>query len=492
MGVGSMPKIPFKDLAVRNIKNAGRYGFGRGHYGLCIQAEVDSTGTLCKRWEQRIRIKGRGKPNYLGLGPYPLTSMADASREAEANAKLAATGINPREHVAGIPLFRTIAVTVVSEGKDAKAKERRLEMYAFPRLGDIRVDKIAYSDLAFVRPLCITYPPTARLLIMSMKTIFDRCVFNRHIASNPIDAPFRAQLVWGDDKTQHLPALPYHLVPDVMTAIDKPGKTDLATRSCLKCIILNEVRPHSAMKAEWDEILWKEIKNEHDLDDPNGWDLVDWSALDGSSKSIVWRIPEDHMKQKELFVIPVSKQFLEILKEMRAVRGQGKRNPNLIFAGPEGGKPSRSSMTLLLQGLGYPSDTEGKKPTLHGFRSTARVWAKKRKVPRDIAEAALSHDTGNEVELSYMRWDLLEPRARLNQFYADYATGKLESGWVWIEPEVQAQIDAERLRADEAERRAVEAERRSFEAERRMERLEGQLAEMNGMLARALAVQGVS
>ena len=84
-------------------------------------------------------------------------------------------------------------------------------------------------------------------------------------------------------------------------------------------------------------------------------------------------------------------------------------------------------MKLLLQGLGYPSDTEGKKPTLHGFRSTARVWAKKRHVPRDIAEAALSHDTGNEVELSYMRWDLLEPRARLNQFYADYATGKLEA-----------------------------------------------------------------
>ena len=142
-------------------------------------------------------------------------------------------------------------------------------------------------------------------------------------------------------------------------------------------------------------------------------------------------------------------------------------------------------MTLLLQGLGYPSDTEGKKPTLHGFRSTARVWAKKRHVPRDIAEAALSHDTGNEVEISYMRWDLLEPRARLNQAYADYATGKLASGWIWIEPEVQARLDAERLRADEAERR-------SEAAERRMERLEGQLAEMNSMLARALPAQGGS
>ena len=492
MGVGSMPTIPFKDLAVRNIKSAGRYGFGRGHYSLCIQAEVDSTGTLRKRWEQRIRIKGCDTPNYLGLGPYPLNSMADASREAEANAKMAANGIHPRKHAAGIPLFRTIAVTVVNEGKGRKAKERRLEMYAFPKIGDMRVDKIAYSDLNFVRPLCITNPPTAHLLIMSMKKIFDRCLFDKHIASNPVDTPFMAQLVWGDRKGEHFPALPYHMLPEAMVAIDKRGKTDVATRSCLKCIILNEVRPHSAQKAGWSEILWKEIKSEHDWDDPNGWELVDWSALDGSTKSIVWRIPEDHMKQRDAFVIPVSRQFLEILKEMRAVRGQGKRNPNLIFAGREGGKLSKTSMTLLLYGLGFPSDTEGRAPTLHGFRSTARVWAKKRKVPRDIAEAALSHDTGTEVELSYMRWDLLEPRARLNQFYADYAFGNLEAGWVWVEPEVQAQLDAERLRADEAERRADEAERRSEAAERRMERLEGQLAEMNSMLARALAVQGGS
>ena len=487
-----MPQIEFKNISIKNIRHPGRYGFGRGHYSLCIQAEVDSTGTLRKRWEQRIRIKGCSKRNDFGLGPYPLISMADASREAKANAKLAATGINPRKHAASIPAFRTIAVTVVSEGKGRKAKKRRLEIHAFPHIGDKRVDKIAYSDLAFVRPLCITNPPTARTLIRSMKKILDRAVFNRHIASNPVDAAFMAQLDWGDHRTQHFPSLPYHLVPEVMSAIDKPGKTDIAIRSCLKAIVLNEVRPHSAMKAGWSEILWKRIRDEHDWDDPNGWEAVDWSALDGSTKSIVWRIPEDHMKQKELFVIPVSRQFLEILKEMRAVRGQGKRNPNLIFAGPEGGKPSKTSMKLLLYGLGFPSDTEGRKPTLHGFRSTARVWAKKRRVPRDIAEAALSHDTGTEVELSYMRWDLLEPRARLNQFYADYAFGNLEAGWVWIEPEVQAQLDAERLRADEAERRADEAERRSEAAERRMERLEGQLAEMNSMLARALAVQGGS
>ena len=235
-----------------------------------------------------------------------------------------------------------------------------MEIHAFPHIGDKRVDKIAYSDLAFVRPLCITNPPTAHFLIMSMKKIFDRCLFDKHIASNPVDAAFMAQLDWGDHRTQHFPALPYHLVPEAMTAIDKPGKTDISTRSCLKCIILNEVRPHTAENAEWSEILWKDIRDEHDWDDPNGWQPVDWSALDGSTKSIVWRIPDDHMKQKDAFVIPVSKQFLEVLKEMRAVRGQGERDPSLIFASPRGGKLSRTPIKKLLRRLGFPSDTEGR------------------------------------------------------------------------------------------------------------------------------------
>ena len=43
-----------------------------------------------------------------------------------------------------------------------------------------------------------------------------------------------AQLVWGDRKGEHFPALPYHLLPEAMVAIDKHGKTDIAIRSCLK------------------------------------------------------------------------------------------------------------------------------------------------------------------------------------------------------------------------------------------------------------------
>ena len=94
----------------------------------------------------------------------------------------------------------------------------------------------------------------------------------------------------------------------------------------------------------------------------------------------------------------------------------------------------------------------------------------------------MAHDTGDKNDITYMRWDLLEPRARLLQAYADYAMGVLSAGWTWIEPEVAAQIEAERHRADEAEKRADEAEQR-------LGRLEAELADMREMLKAVLSMK---
>lgn len=52
--------------------------------------------------------------------------------------------------------------------------------------------------------------------------------------------------------------------------------------------------------------------------------------------------------------------------------------------------------------------------TVHGFRSTFRDWAAEEAVaPREVAEAALAHQVGSEVERAYARSDLLERRRKL-------------------------------------------------------------------------------
>ena len=52
--------------------------------------------------------------------------------------------------------------------------------------------------------------------------------------------------------------------------------------------------------------------------------------------------------------------------------------------------------------------------TVHGFRSTFRDWASDfAHAEREVAEAALSHAVGNEVEQAYARSDLFERRRAL-------------------------------------------------------------------------------
>lgn len=59
--------------------------------------------------------------------------------------------------------------------------------------------------------------------------------------------------------------------------------------------------------------------------------------------------------------------------------------------------------------------------TAHGFRSAFRDWCGDcTTFPREIAEAALAHQVGNEVERSYRRADALEKRRKLMQAWSDY------------------------------------------------------------------------
>lgn len=63
--------------------------------------------------------------------------------------------------------------------------------------------------------------------------------------------------------------------------------------------------------------------------------------------------------------------------------------------------------------------------TVHGFRSSFRDWCgDKTTFPREIAEAALAHKVGNEVERAYRRSDALEIRRALMQEWADFVGGK--------------------------------------------------------------------
>jgi len=64
--------------------------------------------------------------------------------------------------------------------------------------------------------------------------------------------------------------------------------------------------------------------------------------------------------------------------------------------------------------------------TVHGFRSAFRDWTGERTAfPREIAEAALAHLVGDEVERAYRRGDALDKRRGLMEAWTSFCAAKV-------------------------------------------------------------------
>lgn len=140
---------------------------------------------------------------------------------------------------------------------------------------------------------------------------------------------------------------------------------------------------------------------------------------------VTWVIPAERMKGKAenrlLHVVPLSKQSVALLKELRtyAENGSDYFLPSKVSTG------SLSSNTLLyaLYRLGYSGRMTG-----HGFRSVASsilnesgLWKS------DAIERQLHHGETDEVRKAYHRAEYLDERRRMMQWWSDYLDASLAS-----------------------------------------------------------------
>ena len=143
-----------------------------------------------------------------------------------------------------------------------------------------------------------------------------------------------------------------------------------------------------------------------------------WSEIDRPKR--VWQLPARRMKMRRGHTVPLSCQAFEVLAE--AARLQ--RSDSLIFAlrGSHGAArpPSQRTVSDALRQLGRV-DADGRPITVHGFRTTLRVWQMEC-VPgsSEAAEIALAHEESDTTKKAYARSPLDEPRAKLMQQWADY------------------------------------------------------------------------
>ncbi|MCY4595858.1 MAG: Arm DNA-binding domain-containing protein [Bryobacterales bacterium] len=73
------PKQPSATF-VKTVTRPGRYGDGRGSHGLSLLVKPMKLGGHSRTWSQRLRING--KPISIGLGSFPVVTLAEARKAA--------------------------------------------------------------------------------------------------------------------------------------------------------------------------------------------------------------------------------------------------------------------------------------------------------------------------------------------------------------------------------------------------------------------------
>ena len=211
---------------VNTVNIPGRYGDGRGGHGLSLLVKPASTGGFSKSWAQRIRLDG--KAANVGLGAYPVVTLARARQKALANARTASEGRDPRDRASRAPTFEHAVETVIGihaenwkdGGKSAAQWRASLRDYAVPKIGRKRVDRISTADVMEVLlPIWSTKRETARRVRQRIGAVMKWAVAQGYREDNPAGDAISAALPKNSARRQHQKALPHSGVAEGLARV---------------------------------------------------------------------------------------------------------------------------------------------------------------------------------------------------------------------------------------------------------------------------------
>lgn len=398
-------------LKAQTITAAGRHSDGGGLY-LAIEA-----GEHARRaWVFMYRDRGTGRRKELGLGSAkapgrPGLSLGEARVKAADARKLIAQGKDPkkeREVERGsretFGAFADAYLKSILPGLKSRTAEadwkRDLEVRCKPirpkRLGDVSTSDI----LAILSPIWMTINRTARETRSRIERVLDAAESSgQRSGKNPaMWRTLKSLLPKSKRSKRHHKAAPYADVPAIVQKLRARHEgADTAVNWAAEYIILTAVRTGEAryMRA-------REIDFEKKL----------------------WTIPPERMKTEDdpegkEHEVPLCARAIVIL---RAVMPKNLDPDAYVFAGQwskDHTKPLGHNAVLHALKAVYPA------MTTHGCRSSFRDWAgDETNFEREIAEMALAHKVGDEVEQAYRRGTALKKRRQLMDAWARYVEGK--------------------------------------------------------------------
>ena len=377
-------------IKVKTLKPPGKYGDGNGLF-----LNIAPGGS--KSWIQRITVDGKRKD--LGLGGYPVVSLAEARETASQNKASIRQGKGPVEvsrakaKADTMPTFKEAAFSLLAMNgptwgnpKTAKNWLQRAERYVFPEIGNTKVNRIDRTAvLGILTPVWTTKPETARRIRLIIKQTMSWSMAYGHIQVNPAGEIIDAALPAMPKVAAHFAALPYPELPEAIKAVDESTSFP-STKLAFKFLVLTACRSAEVRGATWEEI---------DLD------------------NALWTIPGARMKMGKEHRVPLSSAALAVLG---AAGDLPTGNSPLVF--PNDLKPEKQ---LSENALSYMLRRVGIEGTAHGCRSSFRDWAAENTdASFAVMELALAHGVGSAVIQFYARTDLLERRKALMQAWSDF------------------------------------------------------------------------
>ena len=354
-----------------------------------------------KLW--RLRYKHAGKHQEMALGGYPTISLSEARRMAEKARLSLIEGRNPmddrRERKrASDPKDRAFGVVALkwweqrkdSWSADHASRIRRWIQNDAQKIIGLSIDEI---DAGHITELMLDIeasgsPKKAPVILSVVNRIFGYALAHRLTRANPAQGLPLRDIIKPLAKVKHQAAIVTPLaLAQLITDIDSHESGSFCTREALKLIPRIFLRP-------------KEIRH------------LKWEYIDFEEKII--RIPEQEMKRQREHLVPLAKQVIRQLQEIKKVTGYSR----YVFPGErDSNKPiSKNVMTNRLRVLGYTADVM----STHGFRSSASTILHEQGWDHDVIEVQLAHLTGTATSRAYNRSVYLSTRRRMMQEWADY------------------------------------------------------------------------
>lgn len=383
------------DISLKRLNKVGRHTDDQTK-GLHLWVKPN----LQSYWIFRYTI--HGKREGVSLGAYPEISLKMARQRAlEARLKVnqgicpaqaKKTALAPAKETK-TPKFSDFALEYIETMRPKWRNQKHADQwvstvrtYAFPILGEMRLDEIDTPDIQKVlMPIWLKIPESASRLRGRIEKILSAAITHKHRqASNPavwkghLENLFPAH----QESFKHHEALPYDELPDFMKKLKQAeGMSALA----LQFTILNASRTGEVLLGKRSEVIGD-----------------------------VWTIPPTRMKAKQEHQVPLCRRSLELLQIAKCL------DPDSEYLFSNKGK-HLSNMSMLMMVRRIRAGL-----TVHGFRSTFRDWvSEETDHSPEVAEMALAHTIGNKVEAAYRRGKLLERRKRLMQDWESFClTGR--------------------------------------------------------------------